>query len=161
MVVISIVGLLAGITMVSVRSARINARDAVRKRDVQIIEKALVMYWEKTGQFPSEATFDGSIGSDGCGCPASGAPAGCTGKDWCRTSGIWAGIVTNQKILGALPVDPANTTAYYYSYEPCCNQACGSSGTTCVGKGCCEYTITASRLESTGTSYSRTARWEQ
>lgn len=160
MVVISVIGILSGIILVGMQSAKISARDAARKQDVQTIENALLMFWEKTGQFPSESGFDGSIGSDNCGCPALGGPAGCTGKDWCHTSWIWKGLVPDQGILGRLPVDPLNNTTYYYFYEPCCNQDCGN-GDTCEGMGCCEYTIGASKLESTGASYSHWGRWVQ
>jgi len=160
MVVVSIIGLLSSMILVGMQNGRVSARDAARKKDVQLLEKALVMYWERTGHFPSEATFDGSIGSDSCGCPASGAPAGCTGNDWCHTSGIWNGLVTTQGILSQLPVDPMNNPAYYYYYEPCCNRDCGN-GNSCANKGCCEYTIGASKMEGSGTSYSRWGRWEQ
>ncbi len=160
LVVISIIGILAGVTLVSMQQAKIQAKDTARKRDIVQLEKALVQYWERTGKFPTEAGFDSSIGSDNCHCPATGGPVGCTGTDWCPTSAIYQGIVTNQKLMASLPVDPANNTTYYYFYEPCCDQDCGG-GRSCVGKGCCEYTIGASRLESTGTSYSRWGRWEQ
>jgi len=139
---------------------KLQARDTARKRDIAQLEKALVQYWESTGQFPSEGDFDGSIGSTSCNCPTSGAPVGCTGTDWCLTSGIYQGIIVNKKLMATLPRDPTNNSTYYYFYEPCCNQDCGG-GRSCIGKGCCEYTIGASKLESTGTSYSRWGRWEQ
>jgi prepilin-type N-terminal cleavage/methylation domain-containing protein len=152
LVVISIIGVISGLIMVGMQSARMSARDAVRKRDMQMLENALVMYWDKTGQFPAEAGFDGSIGSDGCDCPSVGGPEGCTGDNWCSTSAIWSGIVVQQKILGKLPVDPSNNPSYYYFYEPCCEQDCGG-GRSCVGKGCCEFTIGASKLEGSGQSF--------
>ncbi len=159
LVVISIIGILAGVSLVSMQQLKIQARDTARKRDVVQLEKALVQYWERTGHFPGEAGFDGSIGSTSCNCPATGAPVGCTGTSWCATGTMHQGIVVNYKIMASVPVDPTNNTTYYYYYEPCCNQDCGG-GRSCVGKGCCEYTIGASRLESTGTSYSRWGRWE-
>ncbi len=55
-----------------------------------------------------------------------------------------------------LPIDPVNDGTYYYRYEPCCNQDCGG-GRTCTGKGCCEFTITANRLDGGG-SYSKWGR---
>ncbi|MFA6376019.1 MAG: prepilin-type N-terminal cleavage/methylation domain-containing protein [Candidatus Paceibacterota bacterium] len=160
MVVISIIGLLSSMVMVGMQGARANARDASRKQDIETIEKALVMHWERTGQFPSDAAFDGSIGSTGCGCQQSGAPEGCTGKDWCHASGIWASLVTEQGILSQMPLDPMNNAAHYYFYEPCCDQDC-QNGNTCEGKGCCEYTIGASKMENTGASYSLWGRWEK
>jgi len=160
LVVISIIGILAGVSLVSMQQIKLQARDTARKRDVVQLEKGLVQYWERTGQFPTEAGFDGSIGSDSCSCPATGGPVGCTGTDWCATSDIYQGIVVNRKIMATLPIDPVNNSTYYYFYEPCCDQDCGG-GRSCIGKGCCEYTIGASLLESTGSSYSRWGRWEQ
>jgi prepilin-type N-terminal cleavage/methylation domain-containing protein len=166
LVVISIIGILAGTSLVSMQQMRISARDTARKRDIVQLEKALVQYWERTGEFPDEVGFDSSIGGDNCNCPGSGGPTGCTGTDWCAgdmdadTHLIYEGIVTEKKIMATLPVDPMNNVRYYYSYEPCCDQDCGG-GRSCLGKGCCEYTIGASELEGTGTPYSRWGRWEQ
>jgi len=160
LVVISIIGILAGTALVSMQQMKITARDTTRKRDIVQLEKALVQYWERTGEFPDESGFDGSIGSDSCNCPGSGGPSGCTGTDWCATGTMYQGIVVDKKIMATLPIDPINNETYHYFYEPCCDQDCGG-GRSCIDKGCCEYTITASLLESTGTSYSRWGRWEQ
>ncbi len=158
LVVIAVIGLLSSIVLVSIQGARTKARDAIRKQDIGQLEKALLLYWEKYGQFPSEATFDGSIGSDNCGCGAGGtAPGSCTGNNWCQTSQIWQGIVGNG-IMGALPKDPINNTTYYYWYEPCCWQNCGG-GRSCTGK-CCEYSIGANKLETTGLGHTKWGRWE-
>ncbi len=159
LVVISVIGLLSSIVLVNLRGARAGARDAARKRDIVQLEKALLLYWDKYGQFPSEACFDGSIGSDDCSCGACGtAPGSCTGNNWCATSQIWQKLVGGG-FMGSLPKDPINNTTYYYWYEPCCNQDCGG-GRSCVNKGCCEYSIGASRLETTGSGYTRWGRWE-
>ena len=157
LVVISIIGLLASIVLVNLQGTRAKARDSIRKQDIAQIEKAFMLYWEKYGQFPGEACCDSSLGSDNCGCPACPSCTSCTGSDWCLTSGIWQGIVGNA-FMGVLPKDPMNNSTYYYWYEPCCNQDCGG-GRTCTGK-CCEYTIGASRLETTGSGYTRWGRWE-
>ena len=160
MVVISVIGLLSSIVLVSMQGARKKARDSVRKQDIDQIEKALLLYWNKHEQFPSEACFDGSIGSDNCGCGSCGtAPGSCTGNDWCHTSAIWRGLV-DEGFIGALPKDPINNTIYYYWYEPCCNQNCGG-GRSCVGKGCCEYHIGAKKLETTESGYTKWGRWQE
>ncbi len=160
LVVISIIGILAGVTLVSMQQMRMVARDTARKRDVVQIEKALVQYWERTGEFPDELGFDGSIGSNNCNCGSEDGPAGCTGTDWCADSPIYQGIVVDKKIMASLPIDPMNNERYYYFYEPCCEQDCGD-GRDCIGKGCCEYWVGASELETTGVGYSRWGRWEQ
>jgi len=152
LVVIAIIGLLSGLVLVSMQGARSKARDSVRKQDVNQIEKALLLYWDRNGQFPGESWCDSSIGSNDTGCPVSPPQS-----NWSPTSGIWQGIVGGG-IMGSLPKDPINDTTYYYYYEPCCSQDCGG-GRSCVGK-CCEYTIGASRLETTGSGYTRWGRWE-
>ena len=160
LVVISIIGLLSSIVLVSMSGVRDKARDATRKRDLRQIEKAFLLYYNENEEFPSEACFDGSIGSDNCNCGACGtAPSSCTGDDWCHSSSIWTGIVGNE-IMALLPKDPINNTTYYYWYEPCCNQNCGG-GRSCVGKGCCEYHLGASKLETTGSGYTIWGRWDK
>lgn len=162
LVVISIIGILAGVSLVSMQQLKINARDTARKRDIVQIEKGLVQYWEITGEFPEELRFDSSIGSSNCNCTGEDGPEGCSGADWCIDSDIYQGLVIDKKIMATLPVDPTNNLTYYYYYEPCCNDWCDEAHTkNCIDKGCCEYTIGASRLEGTGEGYARWGRWEQ
>lgn len=151
LVVIAVIGLLSSIVIVNLQGARAKARDAQRQRDIAQIEKALLLYWEKYGQFPSETSCDSSIGS--CGGPCST----CGATDWAPTSGIWQGL-TVDRFMGILPKDPTNNSTYHYEYEPCCNQDCGG-GRTCTGK-CCEYDLRATQLETTGSPYVKTGRWE-
>lgn len=154
LVVIAVIGLLSSIVLVSLGSARKKARDVRRQQDITQIEKALLLYWDKYGQFPGEYCYDTSIGSDVNGCPGCAWP--CTGNDWDHNSPIWTGLV-GEGFIGTLPKDPINNTTYYYYYEPCCNQTC-DGGRTCVGS-CCEYVICASRLETTGSSYCKSGRF--
>jgi len=176
LVVVALISLIASLILVSMTGARAKARDSKRKQDIAQLEKALLMYWEKFGQFPGEACCDSSLGSDNCNCPSCSTPGFsctmCTGTDWCSTSGIWSGIVGNG-IMGYLPKDPINNTTYYYWYEPCCGQECRNAnwdgdcdpGEICClpvpGGPCCEYTIGAIRLETTGSMYSKWGRWEK
>jgi len=55
LVVIAIIGLLASIVLVSLNSARGKARDARRKADLQQLSKALDMYYDDTGFYPSDS----------------------------------------------------------------------------------------------------------
>jgi type II secretion system protein G len=149
LVVIAIIGILASMVLVNLTGAQGKARDAVRRQDIAQIEKALLLYWSEAGQFPGETWCDSSIGMNGIGCPVNPPENG-----WNTNSQIWIRL-NNLGIQ--IPKDPINDITYYYYYEPCCSQDCGG-GRTCVGK-CCEYTIGASRLETTGSGYSRWGRW--
>ncbi|TSC92526.1 MAG: putative General secretion pathway protein GspG, partial [Candidatus Berkelbacteria bacterium Licking1014_85] len=51
LVVISIIGILAGVVTVSLSSARAKARDAIRKTDLQTIKTALEMYYDENGTY--------------------------------------------------------------------------------------------------------------
>jgi prepilin-type N-terminal cleavage/methylation domain-containing protein len=153
LVVIAVIGMLSSIVLVALGSSREKSRDARRQHDIRQIEKALLLYWDENEQFPGESYCDSSIGSCGYSCPCDPSE-----DNWSSSSGIWQGIVGNG-IMGALPKDSLNNITYYYSYEPCCNQDCGG-GRTCVGKGCCEYNVTASKLETTGVNYTVWGRWE-
>lgn len=158
LVVIAIIGLLSSVVLVSMQGIRAQARDSIRKQDLKQLETALLKYAAQNDAFPSEACFDGSIGSDNCSCSGTCNANLCTGVNWCATSQIWQKIVTGG-IMARLPIDPTNSTTYHYWYEPCCDQDCGG-GRTCVAKGCCEYSIGANRLETTGSGYTLWGRWE-
>jgi len=155
LVVIAVIGLLISMVLVALGSSRKKARDAVRRTDIIQIERALLLYWEKFGEFPNEYCIDTSIGSDVNGCTGCAWP--CTANDWDHNSPVWKGLVDND-FMNTLPKDPINNATYYYSYEPCCNQNCGSER-TCIDNGCCEYTIEAHRLETTGAAFTKWGRW--
>lgn len=150
-IVIAIIGILSSVILIGVNSAKEKARDARRKMEINQIEKALVFYAEQFGQFPNEDTCDSSIGTCTNECPC--VP---NQTNWPPNSGIANGLSTDG-FMKIMPKDPINNSTYYYWYEPCCNQDCGN-GNQCIGK-CCEYTIGASKMETTGQSYSRWGRW--
>lgn len=132
LVVIAIIGLLSTLAVAGYNNSRKKARDAIRKHDINQIQSALEMYWDKYATYPSEDWCDSSIGS--CGSP--GCP--CSGNDWSYAANRIAGSLKNAGFLQNTPKDPTNNTTYYYSYEPDCNQGqCPSP------KGCCYYNLTA------------------
>lgn len=55
LVVISIIGILATITMASLNAARAKSRDVRRKQDIESIQTALEMYYDAYGGYPSSA----------------------------------------------------------------------------------------------------------
>jgi len=52
LVVISIIGLLSTISVVSLNGARIKSRDAKRVSDVDNIKKAIELYYDDKGEYP-------------------------------------------------------------------------------------------------------------
>ncbi len=60
LVVISIIGLLGSIVLTSVNSARVKARDAKRRADLNQIYLALQLYFDDHGYLPTTASYGGS-----------------------------------------------------------------------------------------------------
>ena len=67
LVVIAILGMLATIGMGSFRSSQIKGRDAQRKSDLGQIQKALEMYYNDYGQYPSSIPAGGGSWQDAKG----------------------------------------------------------------------------------------------
>lgn len=74
LVVISIIGLLSSLGMVSLNSARIKARDALRMADMAQLRTALTLYYDDNGAYPvcgswvdDEAQDFGAVVGDGAG----------------------------------------------------------------------------------------------
>ena len=57
LVVVSIIGVLTMISVSSFVSAQIKGRDSQRKSDLDGLSKALMMYYNDNGKFPSEVDF--------------------------------------------------------------------------------------------------------
>jgi len=95
LVVIAIIGILAAIIIVNVSSARVKARDARRKSDLDSIRTAIEMYIEQNGQ-----------------------PPGASLKVYNSTnSDDWAELQTYlSPYLTTLPKDPQNTLDKEYRY---------------------------------------------
>lgn len=55
LVVIAIIGVLSSVVLASLNSARGKARDARRKQDIVQIQKALELYYDSYGGYPSSA----------------------------------------------------------------------------------------------------------
>ncbi len=140
LVVIAIIGLLSSIVFASLKSARAKARDARRMQDLQQLERAMLMYYDKHGYYPGEVYCgDSSKGVFSCG---GSVPA--NGTDWAPNSDLRP-LVT-EGFLSKLPVDPLNNTTYYYLYEP---HNRGQGGCPASAPGPCFYQISA-RLEGGG-----------
>ncbi len=101
LVVVAIIGLLAGIAVVSVNSVRIKARDARRIADIKQIQNALELYNnEKGGLYPETASTK-ELG---------------VAVTVISTNGFAAG---DPAFLNVVPKDPTNVNDYKYVYQIC------------------------------------------
>jgi prepilin-type N-terminal cleavage/methylation domain-containing protein len=123
MVALTIVGVLAGLALVSYQGAKKSARDGERKADLEQIRSALEMCYADIGSYPVSIYNDIS-----CGSPV-------------------------KTYLSGTPKDPATQDAYYYSrpavssYSLCAYLETGGVSGSCGGASCgsgrtCNYKVT-------------------
>lgn len=110
LVVVAIIGLLAGIAVVSVNSVRVKARDAKRIADVKQIQNALELYNNtKGGQYPLNKTGD---------VPLTGMVISEGGIDTVtNTANMVAPPKGGEIYINVIPDDP--TTGQDYVYKQC------------------------------------------
>jgi prepilin-type N-terminal cleavage/methylation domain-containing protein len=105
LVVISIIGLLSSLAVVSLNSARIKARDALRKADMAQMRTALNLYYMDNNEYPVCGNYDGSA-------PPYGATVDDTeniGGSWCYIHILKDELMKGSRpILQEMPVDPRN-----------------------------------------------------
>lgn len=102
LIVVAIIGVLAGMILVNFQNARERARDGARKRDFESMKTALRLYYNDFETYPDN---DGSGRMMGCG--AAGDQVCAWGSEFS------AGSVVYMKFL---PSDPLNTGSYVYEY---------------------------------------------
>lgn len=71
LVVISIIGVLAAVSIFGLSGARESARDARRKSDLELVKAGLELYRADCNVYPSAITFDGSWDLVGTGTPTA------------------------------------------------------------------------------------------
>jgi len=99
LIVIAIVGILAGIVYANFGSAGGKGRDAKRQADLRVLQTAIEQYKSKYGQYPAQ----------GCGTPASSFA---TERD---CPGVYVeGLVP--EFLPQLPTDPKRGTSQGFAY---------------------------------------------
>lgn len=96
LVVITIIGLIVGLVVANLNSAKIKARDTQRVANVADMRKALDLYINQTGAYPI-------VAADTC----------LTGADSVETALIAANILTKAVADPVSPTDPA----YCYLYQ--------------------------------------------
>jgi general secretion pathway protein G len=93
LVVISIIGILSGIIVTGLNSARVSSRDSDRISDLKNIQLALAQYYNDNGHYPCQLS-DNTITIQGDpGCPP----------------------VFSGNYMATLPVDPSTGTSYKYT----------------------------------------------
>ncbi len=111
LVVISIIGLLASLAVYNINSARIKARDARRKADLNSLVKALNLYADDIGGLP----LSNQCGSDRTGAVHGAHVTACPsdGNDW-----YIGNYLDNHEYTGSPIMDPRGGTTsgcrYYY-----------------------------------------------
>lgn len=116
LVVISIIGLLASVTLSALNDIRAQSRDAKRMADLREIKTAVERYYLENFIYPPEAWCDSSIGSASVSCPNMIA-AGNVEEGWDTNSTFYTALVGGGYI-NDLPLDPLNNEQHYYYYEP-------------------------------------------
>ncbi|MEP7204705.1 MAG: type II secretion system protein [Candidatus Saccharibacteria bacterium] len=100
LIVIVVIGILAAITGMSYSGIQAKARDAQRVSDIETINKAIMSYYTVNGTYPGQTASPG-IG----GFEAS-----------TDTAGTFLEHLKNSGFLSKAPLDPLNTSTYYYGY---------------------------------------------
>lgn len=90
LVVIAIIGLLATISIISLNSARVKARDTRRKADLKQIYTALQMYYDENGKYPPAGS---------CAYGSNCYIYSTSGKNWFAALSPW---------MATQPIDPVN-----------------------------------------------------
>lgn len=137
LVVISVIGLLASVILISLNSARAKARDARRIADLRQAASALELYFDTNSQYPPDvvACDTSRGGSVDCTPGTSGVPG-----EW--VAGGFASV--SPAFMSSLPKDPENlNNPNFYYYEPVAGQT--QFGVTCGGIACAY--IFSARLE--------------
>lgn len=120
LVVISIIGILASVSLASLSDARASARDTQRVLDIKNFRNTMQIYHNENGFYPREEACDSSIGStvggSGLNCTAYAASGSFLGA-WDPTSRMLIDLVDGGYVA-AMPVDPINNELHYYLIEP-------------------------------------------
>lgn len=113
LVVISIIGILSSFAIVSLNSARMKARDALRKGDMAQLRTALNLYYDENLEYPVCGNWDDASPDFGANVDASSDTSGssCYYKfDNPSVSVLNTELCTGAKpVMGILPKDPKNT----------------------------------------------------
>lgn len=110
LVVVAIIGLIAGIAVVSVNSTRAKARDARRLADIKQIQNALGMRFSDLGMYPPTPANGSKLGSK--------APGANSAQVLTSAVAGWEAVINagTTVYLSAVPKDPQSVGEYAYTY---------------------------------------------
>jgi general secretion pathway protein G len=130
LVVISIIGVLAAVSIFGLSGARESARDARRKSDLELIKSGLELYRADCNVYPSSITFDGNWDLIGTGTPTS-----------CAIANTYITDVPTDPIPASRSYRYETTTSGYYLYAGLEQQGLSNyTGKTC-GSVTCNHRI--------------------
>lgn len=109
--VVAIIGILSGLSLGPIQTARMRGRDTERKADVNAIAQASDLYYSEKKVYP---------GNDGSTCTQYSSDAN---GNWNELEAALKSYMPASK-TGGLPVDPLNKDRYRYTYS------CSVSGGT-------------------------------
>ncbi len=101
LVVVSIIGILASLSTVSVNIARVRARDAKRQADIAQVQLALYLYFDDNLHFPE----------------ADLLPENAHNNWYSILTPALDGTQTGKIYMLVVPQDPLNVDNYYYGYN--------------------------------------------
>lgn len=115
LVVISIIGVLSSLAVVSLNSARNKARDALRKADMTQMRTAINLYYDENDSYPICGSWDDNAADFGASVQVGSN---------CYSTVLNTALTASAKpYLGQLPKDPKNPTndptvdaTYIYRY---------------------------------------------
>lgn len=112
LVVIAIIGLLSSLAVVSLNSARIKARDALRMADMSEMRTAVNLYYSDHDKYPICGTINSSATDYGADVGNNGDisnPSSSNGS-WCYINILKDALTGGSRpIIQNMPVDPKNT----------------------------------------------------
>lgn len=111
LVVIGIIGVLSTLAAVALNSARISARDAVRKSDMNQIGTAMQMYYSDNNAYPVDLVTAGG----GAACGTAGVIANAVDDELCAGSQLTD--THSNEYFAKIPQDPSNTGDQRYIYD--------------------------------------------
>lgn len=138
LVVISIIGILIGLSIFGLEGARVSARDAVRKADLEQIRSGLAMYKADCDSYPLSTSTDGN---NAFNLSTSTELTGDGKTDNCPSNNIY---------ISSIPQDPLSSTqSYVYvsdgtTYEICAELEQGGGGATNLCGGGCASSLSSS-----------------